>query len=306
MTDLVTRAQIDMLAELLGTDAAQLRELERLGAHDLKALRERISDVLFDAMAPTFARVAKLAPLVPNQLAASVAVRAVPPEVGGRAGGAIGIDMPERAADLLGRLPPDYMADAAPYLDPRAIAVLAPRIPADALIPAANELLDRRDYTTTVRFVEHATDELIRAFERGIPDDVGLLRTAALTPSSDRLDSIVGVLPSARRDRIVVAGITGDDDAVLACLSVVSRLSASLAERAAEVLFDALDADGLDRVLGLAIAGGACAEVLDIAGGLSEAMLERLAGHCRFDDTAFAGAAATSPRRARALARLTT
>lgn len=224
MTDLRTRGQLRILAQTLDVAPEELASLERLGAQDLRELRERISDHLFDAHAATFARVSKLAPLVPNALAAKVALKAIPPEVGGRAGGAVGLDHPDRAAGLLAELTAEYMADAAPFLDPRAIPVLAPRLPAEVLVPGANELLRRKEYTTASRFVEYATDELIRGFERGITDDVGLLHTAALTPSTDRLNDIVRVLPEQRRLRIVRASLTGSDDTLVAGISVLSRL----------------------------------------------------------------------------------
>jgi len=48
MADILTRAQLSLLAALLQTDAANLASLERLGADDLKALRGALSDALFD------------------------------------------------------------------------------------------------------------------------------------------------------------------------------------------------------------------------------------------------------------------
>ncbi|BDT99292.1 hypothetical protein [Nocardia sputorum] len=97
MADLLTHAEITILAQTLDTDKAALSSLERLGADNVRALRTRISDLLFDSLAPTFTRVSKLAAVVPDALILTLAERAVPAEVAGRAGGAIGMDHPIRS-----------------------------------------------------------------------------------------------------------------------------------------------------------------------------------------------------------------
>ena len=91
MTDLVTRAQIALLADLLDADPAALASLEHLGPEGVRALHGAMSDALFDSLASVFARVSKLAPLVPNGVVATLAQKAVPPEAAGRAGGALGL-----------------------------------------------------------------------------------------------------------------------------------------------------------------------------------------------------------------------
>ncbi|MGV9817805.1 hypothetical protein [Nocardia xishanensis] len=290
MTDLLTRGQLDMLAQTLDVDPARLAGLTRLGAQNLRELRERISDRLFDAHAATFARVSKLAPLVPNALAAKVALQAVPAEVGGRAGGALGLDHPDRAAGMLRELTPEYLADAAPYLDPRVIPVLAPRVPAEVLVPTANELLRRRDYVTAARFLEHATDELVRGFERGITDDEGLLRTAALTPSADRLNDVVRVLAPARRGAVVRAASAGSDETLIAGISVLSRLEPELRRALGGEFLDDLDDAGLDRLLEVATRDEAVGELLTVLSEVDGRHLRSIADRLSKGDGAVVGA----------------
>lgn len=307
MADMVTRAQINTLARTLGADPAALAGLERLGAHNLKVLCERISDALFDALAPTFARVSKLAPIVPNALAVTVALKAIPAEVAGRAGGALGLDHPDRAAGILAGLTPTYLADAAPHLDPRTIPVLAPRIPAAALIPAANELLRRRDYLTASRFVEHATEQLIREFERGIDDDEGLLHTAALVSSTDRLNDILRALSTERQHRMITTAAAGSADTVAAALSVLARLETELAAPLSNRLFHGQDTDGIDRILTIATDHGALPEILDITDHLSDEILTRIIQSTFMNDSSAVHAleqAATVDRHYRTLQRL--
>lgn len=250
MTDLLTEAQLVMLAQTLDVPPERIEHLARLGADNLRALRERISDVLFDAHAELFSRVSALGPLVPSAVVAKVAQAAVPPLVGGRAGGALGVDHPDKAAGVLSRLSPEYMADAAPYLDPRALKVLAPKVPAGPLVPAAQELLRRKDYVTAARFVEFATPELIKAFEAALDDDEGILHVAAYTHSDERLREIVRALPIDRIASIIDTAGRGSDELQQALVSLISRLDDEL-KRDVVALVDAVDEPVRSRVLDL-------------------------------------------------------
>jgi hypothetical protein len=304
MTDLSTRIQLELLADTLGVAAADLGSLSRLGAHDLHTLHERISAALYDADKPAFARIGRLAPLVPNPLAASVALAAIRPEVGGRAGGALGLQYPDRIAGLLAGLTPRYMADAAPFLDPRAIAVLASRIPARILVPAARELLDRGDYRTAARFVEHATDELIRAFDQGISDDVGLLRTAALIFSADRLNEIVAVFPEQRQSAIVTAAVSESDETLVSAVALLARLDGELRQRLAARFIDALDTAGIARMVTIATEFGAIGDLLSALSAVDDTALRRVAGglaHAEESTIRALAAAADTPLAERTL-----
>lgn len=277
MTDLLTHSQLHLLAQTLRAEPGDLDGLARLGAQNLRLLRERISGQLFDADEPVFARLSKLSPLVPNPLLTKIVTAAVPAEVGGRAGGSLGLAHPDRVADVLAALPPDYLADAAPHLDPRTIATLAPRISGEMLIPAAVELLRRRDYTTAARFVEHATDALIDDLERGIDDDAGLLCTVALTPDAERLAAVVGRLSPARRVAILRAGATGSDEAVLAALSVLARLPEDFRAPLTTTLLDALDDEQVRHLVSVATAEHALDELLTVLAMTDPARRHRIA-----------------------------
>jgi hypothetical protein len=262
--DLVTRAQLAMLAETMDVEPARLAGLGRLEVGQLRSLRERISDVLFDEQAQTFARVSRLAPLVPNALVAKLSQTLVPPLVAGRAAGALGVAHPDRAAGVLAHLSSDYMADCAPYLDPRTIGVLAPVIPVPTLVRAANELMSRRDYLTAARFLQYAGPELVREFERGIPDDVGLLMTAALTDSSARLAEIVGLLPRPRLEQIVRAATTGPEQ-LFAGLSILARLPDQPRSALAAVLLAPLSDERLQWAVATATGQDALDELRMVA-----------------------------------------
>jgi hypothetical protein len=278
MSDLVTRAQLIMLAELLDVEPERLRHLERLGADGLRALRERISDRLFDEQAAVFARLNRLAPLVPNGVVAKLSQAIVPPLVAGRAAGALGVENPGRATAVLSDLSAEYMADCAPYLDQRTVAVLAPNIPVDVLVPAANELMRRKAYVTASWFLDYSTPELVLGLEEGIADKAGLLHTTALVQSDERLDEIIRILPT-ERVAVIVRTAVGSPDLLMAGLSVLSRLSPDLTASLGDVLFDELDDDGLTDVLRTVMERDAVAELLTVAAALRPAALARLAAN---------------------------
>ncbi|MEV0247441.1 hypothetical protein AB0H76_12685 [Nocardia sp. NPDC050712] len=299
MSDLVTRAQITMLAQLLEVDAEQLRGLERLGADTVEELRIGLSSALFDALATVFTRVSKLAPLIPDALAATVAMKAVPSEVAGRAGGAVGMDHQHRAATLMVRMSSGYLADAAPYVDPRVIPFFAPKLPFTLLVPTADELLRRRDYLTAARFVEYATDEHIREFERHVQDDVAIVRTAAMVSRTEVLNRILRAAPPARRTRLAATVAAGEPETVAAALSLLGRIDAEFAGPMSSAVFEGLDERELARVCALIIEGRAVPELLDVLGYLSDATVRGLVATGHLSDTvALEGAATTNRRRA--------
>lgn len=265
MSHELTQAQLIMLAQTLHVPVERLEPLARLGADKVRLLRERISDVLFDEHTDMFKRVGGLAPLLPSALIAKVAQAAVPPLVGGRAGGALGVDHPDKAVGVLSKLSPGYMADAAPYLDPRTLKILAPQMPAGPLIPAAKELLRRKEYITAARFIEFATPELIQAFEQALDDDEGVLQVAAYTHADEQLSGIVRILPPERICSIVTTAVRGSEGLQTAALSLLARIDAGQQARVAEVLRDGLDAEVLAELRGLI---GRRAEALELTDAL--------------------------------------
>jgi len=243
------RAQIAILARLLGTSPDTIASLGRLEATEIAALRKRISDELFDELAPMFGRVSKLAPLVPDALAAKMALKILPPEVAGRGAGAVGLDHIHRAPALIQAMTPQYLADAAPYIDPRVIPAVIPDIDGALLIPTARELLRRKDYATASMFVEFATPRIAKELEPGLDDDEGIVATAALVMSDERINDVLRTVPAARFERMGRTLAAASTDIRLAALSVLPRLSVDLATPIAESMADALhNADLADFV----------------------------------------------------------
>lgn len=255
------RAQISILARLLGTSPDVLASLEHLEASEIAALRQQISNELFDELAPMFARVSKLAPLVPDALAAKMALKILPPEVAGRGGGAVGLDHIHRAPALIQAMTPQYLADAAPYIDPRVIPAVVPNIDGALLIPAARELLRRKDYVTASMFVEYATPEIAKELEPGLDDDEGIIATAALVMSDDRVNDVLQAVPTVRLDRLGRSIAAAPSDIRVAALSLLPRLRVQFSVPIARATVGALDDAGLSAFVADIRAAGASAEL---------------------------------------------
>ncbi|WP_194820194.1 hypothetical protein [Nocardia sp. XZ_19_385] len=279
MTESIASARIDQLARILGVWSDDLPDLRRLAPEQIAALTRRLSDDLFDALAPTFDRISALAPLMPDALVASVAHKAIPADVAGRAAGALGTTLPDRIAGILSRMQPSYLAEAAPYVDPRVVSIVGPRVPAAVLVPAAQELLRRGEFGVAATFLACLGDDLVRALEQAITDDRALLRTVAMIDSGERLRSVVALVPETRRNRIVADAAQGDAATVAAALSVLSRLDGDFAGPLGAVLFERGEGATVDRIVTAAVATDAMRDLLILSDSMDDGIINRLAQH---------------------------
>lgn len=156
------RAQLVLLARLLHTTPGELDSLERLDASDLTDLRQRISGFLSDDMACALEKMNRLLSRVPARLVAMTVLAVVPPDVAGRGYGALGPAGVHRASAVIRSLTPQYLADAAPFVDPRMIAAISDCIDGSDLLPVARELLRRKDFVTAAMFVDNMSVPLIQ------------------------------------------------------------------------------------------------------------------------------------------------
>jgi len=118
---LQARAEVLRLARLLDRDPDELAYLEALGPADLRALRRRVTETLYDAHDGALRRLAAAGRLLPGALTATLAQRAFGPLLSARLAGLLDLD---RAVDVAGRLPPPFLADVAGEMDPRRASAL--------------------------------------------------------------------------------------------------------------------------------------------------------------------------------------
>jgi hypothetical protein len=301
MTDLVTRAQIDMLAETLGVPAEQLAHLGRFDDAQVRAINQHVSNAIFDAFEPAFKRIAMLAPLVPAGIAAKVSELAVPPICAGLAAGAVGVAHPQKAAAVLAKLSPTYAADSAPYLDPRAAEALAPVMPVEPLVKAAVVMVERGLFLTASRFVDFAPAELLQAAEKAIQDDAAMVRIAALSQSAARVAEIIAILPRERVQRIVRAGAV-EPELRLDGLTVLARLDVAVVGELGEEVLGLLDDAELAGIAESALEADAVKEFLQMIAGFRAPEVARMASLAPVRDASaeprFQAAAASDERAA--------
>ncbi|MFE2956054.1 hypothetical protein [Nocardia tengchongensis] len=280
MTELVTRAQLILLARTLHVPVERLAHLEHLGPHRLHELQQRMAGNLFDRHTPVFERIAKLVPIIPLAISLPIVQKLVPPTMTGRAAGAIGVLYPDKAIEALLRLDVSYAADCGPYLDPRTVGQLTGDAPPAPVVAILNELLARRDYITAGPFLAYATPELIRAVEEGVPDDEGLIRSAAYAYSAESISAVMRQLLTGdgqRVPRMLDTVIHGSKELRLAALSVFARCAPDVIAAVGDILFEVAPPSAVADLLTTFLAADATDDMLRFIGRLSPQALTRLA-----------------------------
>ena len=220
-----------------------------LPSTELRELREQATDRLFTS-APGLARAAAAAKLIPSGLVATISQRAFGPMLCARAAG--GADT-AKAIDVAKRLPAEFLADVAVHLDPRRTAVIIAEVPAEIVVPVAEELGARGEHVTMGRFLAFVPDHGIAA-AIGALDDETMLRTAFVLEHKDRLDHAIGLLPPERLPGIIdtagrldlwseafdLLGHVSDER-----LGPIAEVVADLPEATVAALVGAVSADGL-------------------------------------------------------------
>jgi hypothetical protein len=196
-------AETVKLARLLGVSAEALDYLQPLDAHQLRQLRERLSEVEFNQARPMFQRVTLASKLLPNALVALIGERIFGAVLCARIAGLMPAD---RALDLALKMPDAFLADVAVELDPRSAKDVIARMPAKRVVAVGLILVQRGDYITMGRFVGYLSSQVIKAAMDAVTSDEALLRTAFFVESKDKLNDLIGLLPESRlRSSILLA-----------------------------------------------------------------------------------------------------
>jgi hypothetical protein len=256
------------LARLLGCSTERLGYLEGLSPGEIRELRERASDVLFDVDGRRFRLVALASRLPPAAVTAVIAEHAFGPLLCARITAHLEV---KRAVDLAERLPRRFVAALAINLDPRRARDVVAAIPPYLIAEVAAELTKDREWVAMGRFVGYLTDAAVKAAFRVI-DDASLLRISYFVEVDEHLDHVVGLLEESRIRGAIRAAT--DQDLWPQALDLLSRVSPVRAGRLAD-----LAAEEDDRVLGgmvdTAQRDGLWDVVLPVTNNMSHAGLTR-------------------------------
>ncbi|MBV9819897.1 MAG: hypothetical protein JOZ07_16315 [Solirubrobacterales bacterium] len=197
------RAEVLKLARLLQREPASLSYLERLGLDDLRALRLRVTETLFDAQSGSLRGLAGVSRLVPVGLGAAIGQSVFGPLLSAQI--TTQLD-PERAVEMAARLPTAFLADVAIEIDPRRAAAVIARIPAPRVAEVTAELVRRGEHVTMGRYVAYLSDDAIAAALAAM-DPSSTLEVAFVLEEPERLPTVMRLLPLRRWDGLVAAAI---------------------------------------------------------------------------------------------------
>jgi hypothetical protein len=274
-----TAAEVLKLERLLGVGGGAFDFLDGVDAAELRILREKATDSLFDTGAATMARLAAAAKLLPSALVATIAERSFGALLCARA--AASVD-PAKAIDVAKRLSPGFLADATIELDPRRVAAIIAGVPTRLVEPVASELGRRGEHVTMGRFLAFVPDPGIVA-AMGALSDEAMLRTAFVLEHKDRLDHAVGLLPADRLPGVLACASV--NDLWPEALDLLDNLSAETRGPIADVVAS-LDEDLVARLVRAVSEAGIWESLLPVVGTMSDAGRLRIAARPAFHDPA--------------------
>jgi hypothetical protein len=264
--DLATQAELVKLARALDTTLDEVSFAGSLDHGDIRRLRERVVDALYEEHRATFGRIAMITRLLPTPLNVRITLRAFPPLLAARIAGEMA---PDRAAELANRMPIGYLADGCLHLEPCRAAPLISHIQPARVVAVVQELVARGEYVTIGRLLDAATERIVRDVAAVITDEA-LLRIGYYAESDTQLTTAVAALPPERLRTIVASAAGGPPDLRSAGLALITRLTdSSLRARLAEYAAES-DDDTLTGLLHTAIDDGAVPELLTLVAELTE------------------------------------
>jgi hypothetical protein len=216
---LQAHAEVLKLARLLGHEPGELAYLERLPPADLRALRDGVTETLYDANGSALVRLAAASRLLPAGVTATIGQRAFGPLLSARLAGLLET---AKAVDVATKMPPPFLADVAVELDPRRASDLIASIAPALIGQITAELVARREYVTMGRFVGHLGDEAIAA-SLATMDDEAVLQVAFVLEDRAQLKRLLDKLPKDRWAGVIAAA--GREGLWLEALDMLNHLS---------------------------------------------------------------------------------
>ena len=195
--------EVQRLAHSLGVPAERLAALESVHREDVRLLHAQVVEYLFRADRAAFLRVAALSKSVPVALAAKLAESALPPLLAARAAELIDS---RKAADLVGRLSDQYVADVATAMEPSRAPDLIRQMPAAHIASVAAELARREAWVVIGGFVAQVSSEALAACV-ALFDGAALLRVGYVLDGKGRLDEIATMIDDAQLDDMFAAAV---------------------------------------------------------------------------------------------------
>lgn len=194
-------AELRKLAHALDVPTERVVMLAELPADDLRVLRRQLHEAMFEADRPALVRLAALTKAVPPAVAAKLAQTVLPPLLAARTAELL---EPHRAAQLVGRLSPAYLADVSRCMDAERAPEVIAAIPAEQVAAVAAELARREEWVVIGSFVAQVSQAALAASVARFSGEQ-LLRIGFVLDDVSRLDEIGALLSDAQVDGLLVA-----------------------------------------------------------------------------------------------------
>ena len=240
------RAEILKLARLLHCSPERLDYLEAVPPEEIRQLRDRVTDLLFDAHDATLSRLVAASRLLPVALVALMGERAFGPMLSARLAGRLD---PERAVEAAARLSAPFLAEVAVELDPRRAKTALAGIPPDRVAEVTRELARRGEFVAMGRLVGYLPPETLAVAVTALTDGE-LLRAAFVMEEKERVEELAEALGEQRLEAIIEAAER--EDLWVEAIDLLGHLGperqAALVEIARERLGDDRQAEVLELV----------------------------------------------------------
>ena len=262
------------LARQLQLEPEALDFLSPLNDEELRALREDLSDAMFDEARPHFERAAAATKLLPNKLIADISEKIVGPLLSARI---VGLLNPDTALDITLRTSDEFIADAAALLDPKSASALIKRVPVDRVQRVTQIMIQRKEYVTMGRFVDHVDNQVIGEVMSSIDDDEALLRTAFFVESKEVFNDLLHHVPPERIKHMAVLAGQSDQDLWAEALALTTHMDDEWKGRIGDIVAEegeALLASMLENAKRLNLWDA----LLPVVACMSESSLQRLVG----------------------------
>ena len=269
---LQAQGEVLKVARLLQREPESLDYLASLDVEELRELRERLTETVFDAHTGSLRRLAAASRLLPVGLSASMGESVFGPLLSARLTGLL---EPARAADMAAKLPAPFLADVAVEMDPRRASDLISRISPAQIAQITAELMARGEYVTMGRFVGHLSEDAITA-ALGEMDDRSLLGVVFVLEDKNDLPRLVALLPERRVAGVIQAA--ADHDLWVEALDLLDHLTPQQRDDMVAATLR-LEPAALDALVAAVIAHELWEEVLPIAehdATVQAALAERL------------------------------
>jgi len=208
MKDLDRAAEQVKLARLLEIAEESLPFIVEQPSAQTRAFRETVAEFYYQRQRDSFSRLAGMSKILPIGASAKLALNLL----GAVLSAGIACELPpERAAKLADKLPSEFLAKLALYLDPLRAGPIIGAVSEDNLLGVAKVLNQQREYVTLARFVPFIRETTLAKVIQAMGNDgEASLRVAMYVEDKSLLDKLVRLLSDTQRVKLLEAAANFD------------------------------------------------------------------------------------------------